>query len=496
MLNKYYLGIDQGTTGTTAILFDENFISVSRGYCETPRYYPAPGLVEHKADEILDSVKSAVSTALKFADAVPSDIVCIGIDHEGESALMWDSETGKAISPVILWQDQRTAATANDLKETHGKLIYDKTALRSDCYFSATKLQWILQNIPEAKTLRAQGRLMAGTLDSWMLWNFTDGKAFATDPSTASRTQLCNIRTGKWDDELLSLYGLQGVRLPQICDSAAAFGETVPEAFLGIKAPITALMCDQQAALLGQGCLQPGMLKTTYGTGCFMLMNTGETPILSESGLLTTVGWQLEGKCTYALDGGIYIAGAATQWLRDGLGIIRTAYESGILAAGVKDNGGVYFVPAFSGLSAPHRDSTATGMMIGLTGGVTKAHIARATLESTAYQVCDLLTAMEQDMRHPITLMRCDGGATANEFLMQFQADISGIPLEVPDQKDTTALGAAFLAAYGAGKTELAKLSTLHKHCRRYDPLMSTDQRQTLLARWKEAVKRCKGWNQ
>ena len=229
MLNRYYLGIDQGTTGTTAILFDENFIAVSRGYCETPRYFPAPGLVEHKAEEILNSVKNAVTSALKFADAVPSDIVCIGIDHEGESALMWDSETGKAISPVILWQDQRTAAAANYLKETHGKLIYDKTALRSDCYFSATKLQWIMQNSPEAKKLRDAGRLMAGTLDSFMLWNFTG--AFATDPSTASRTQLCNIRTGAWDEELLELYGLQGVRLPEIRDSAAPFGQTLPEAF-------------------------------------------------------------------------------------------------------------------------------------------------------------------------------------------------------------------------------------------------------------------------
>lgn len=495
MLNKYFLGIDQGTTGTTAILFDENFVAASRGYCETPCYYPAPGLVEHKAEELLYSVKKAVSAALKFADAVASDVTCIGIDHEGESVLMWDAETGEAISPVITWQDQRTVAAAQQLEQTHGRLIYDKTALHSDCYFSATKLQWMMQNLPQAAALREQGRLMAGNPDAWLLWNLTGGKAFATDASTASRTQLCDVRKGCWDEELLELYGLQGVRLPQIRDSAAPFGVSDPDAFLGIKAPINALMCDQQAALLGQGCLQPGMLKTTYGTGCFMLMNTGESPVLSDSGLLTTVAWQLEGKRTYALDGGIHIAGAATQWLRDGLGIIRAPHETGVLAESVKDNGGVYFVPAFTGLSAPHRDNSATGMIIGITGGVTKAHIARATLESTAYQVCDLLAAIRQDVGHPVTLMRCDGGATANEFLMQFQADISGIPLEIPGQKDTTALGAAFLAAHGAGKAELDQLSTLHKHCRRYDPRMSEDQRQTLLTRWKQAVERCRGWN-
>ncbi|MBQ6947910.1 MAG: glycerol kinase GlpK, partial [Clostridia bacterium] len=487
MLNKYFLGIDQGTTGTTAILFDENFVAASRGYCETPCHYPAPGLVEHKAEEVLDSVKTAVSAALKFADAVAGDIICIGIDHEGESALMWDAETGRAIAPVITWQDQRTVATAKYLEQTQGEMIYKNTALHSDCYFSATKLQWLMQNVPEAATLRDQGRLMAGTLDSWILWNLTGGKSYATDASTASRTQLCNIRAGKWDEELLELYGLRGVRLPEIRDSAAPFGQSDPDAFLGIKAPIAALMCDQQSALLGQGCLQPGMLKTTYGTGCFMLMNTGESPVLSESGLLTTIAWQLNGKRTYALDGGVHIAGAATQWLRDGLGIIRAAQETGALAESVKDNGGVYFVPAFTGLSAPHRDNSATGMMIGLTGGVTKAHIVRATLESTAYQVCDLLAAIEKDSDKPITLMRCDGGATSNDFLMQFQADISGVPLEIPAQKDTTALGIAFLAAYGVGEKDLADLSSLHKHCRRFDPMMSEDQRQTLLAHWKQA---------
>ncbi len=496
MENKYYLGIDQGTTGSTAILFNEKFIAISRGYHETPRYFPAPGLVEHKAEEVLESVKAAVSAALNFADAVPSDIVCIGIDHEGESALMWDAESGKAVSPVILWQDRRTAPTAKQLDLSHGELIRDITALPSDCYFSATKWQWILQNISQAKLCRQNRTLMAGNLDAWLLWNLTGGKVFATDASTASRTQLFDIKKGNWSKELIDLYGLSGVKFPEIRDTAADFGTSDPNAFLGIKAPITALMCDQQAALLGQGCTESGMLKTTYGTGCFMLMNTGDTPVVSDSGLLPTVAWQLDGKRSYALDGGIYIAGAATQWLRDGLGLIRTPAETGILAQSVADNGGLYFVPAFSGLSAPHRDPTATGMMIGITGGVTKAHIARATLESTAYQVCDLLNAMERETGAPITLMRCDGGACANEFLMQFQSDIAGIPLEVPAQKDTTALGAAFAAALSMGLADLSVLKSLHTDCRRYEPHMNADERAMLLARWKDAVERCRGWNE
>lgn len=495
MLNKYYLGIDQGTTGTTAILFDKNFACVGRGYCETPRYFPASDRVEHQAEEILDSIRRAVKAALKFADAVAGEIIGIGIDHEGESVVMWDSESGNAVSPVITWQDGRTVAAAAALKQSHGKLIYERTALESDCYFSATKLQWIVENVPEAQQLRQQGRLMAGNLDAWILWNFTGGKSFATDASTASRTQLCNIRTGTWDAELLELYGLNGVRLPQIMDSGALFGETDPDRFFGIRVPIAALMCDQQAALLGQGCLQPGMLKTTYGTGCFMLMNTGDTPVLSKSGLLTTIAWQLNGKRTYALDGGIHIAGAATQWLRDGLGIIHAPHETQLLAESVKDNGDVYFVPAFTGLGAPHRDNSATGIIVGLTGGITKAHIARATLESTAYQMCDLLNAVAADLPEPISLMRCDGGATANSFLMQFQADISGIPLEIPQQKDTTALGTAYLAANTLGLADLQGISALHNKCRRFDPQMSEDQRQSLLARWRQAVQRCRGWN-
>ncbi len=495
-MSKYFLGIDQGTTGVAALLFDREFMPVARGYREIAQYYPAAGWVEHDPDNIYMMMCEAVGEAMTAAGAAPDDILAIGIDHEGESVALWDSETGKPVYPAIVWQDRRTAARAKELELCYGALFRDKTALTPDSYFTATKIEWILKNVPLCGELYAKNRLMAGNMDAWMLYRMTGGKAHKTDASTASRTMLYNIHTGAWDGELCRMLGIDPAILPEVGDSARHFGVSDSAVFLGIKAPITALLNDQQAALLGQGCIKKGSLKTTYGTGCFMLMNTGDTPVHSENGLLTTVAWQIDGKRTYALDGGIYIAGAATQWLRDGLGIINSAKESAPLALSIPDNGGVYFVPAFSGLAAPHWDPYAAGMMIGITGGTTRAHIVRATEESIAYQVTDLATAMEKDAGLPITLMRCDGGAVHDKFLMQFQADMLNLPLEIPSCAEATAQGAAFAAAVGAGLARFKDAEKLFSVKTRYTPDMIDETRQELLHQWHRAIERAKGWRE
>ncbi|MBQ9802440.1 MAG: glycerol kinase GlpK [Clostridia bacterium] len=494
-MSKYFLGIDQGTTGVTALLFDTDFNPVARGYREITQYYPQAGRVEHDPENIWEMLREATREAMQTAGAAPDDILAIGIDHEGESVALWDRETGKPVYPAIVWQDRRTATRAAELDATHGELFRAKTALTPDSYFSATKIEWILKNVSECDALLAKNRLIAGNMDAWMLYKMTGGKAHKTDASTASRTMLYNIESGAWDEELCAVCGIDRAILPEVGDSARDFGKCDPDAFLDISAPVCAMLNDQQAALLGQGCIKKGMLKTTYGTGCFMLMNTGNTPIRSENGLLTTVAWQINGKRTYALDGGIYIAGAATQWLRDGLGIISSAKESAPLALSVPDNGGVYFVPAFSGLAAPHWDPFAGGMMIGLTGGTTRAHIVRATEEAIAYQVTDLSAAMEKDAATPITLMRCDGGAVHDKFLMQFQADMLNIPLEIPSCAEATAQGSAFAAAVGAGLAKFEDAEKLFSVKTRYLPDMKDTVRAKLLHGWHRAVERAKGWN-
>ena len=422
-MSKYFLGIDQGTTGVTAMLFDKAFAPIARGYCEIIQYYPDNGWVEHDPENIWQAVITATDEAMKSALAAPCDIIAIGIDHEGESAMLWDNVTGKAVYPAIVWQDKRTAARAEELGREYGDLFRQKTALNPDSYFSATKIEWILQNLPTCRDLLRDGRLRAGNMDSWLLFKMTGGTAHKTDASTASRTMLYNIESGTWDTEICDILGIDVAILPEIGDSARAFAESDPESFLGICAPISAMLCDQQAALLGQGCVKKGMIKTTFGTGCFMLMNTGEAPVYSESGLVTTVAWQIDGKRTFALDGGVYTAGAAIGWLRDELGIIKSASECSALALSVKDNGGVYFVPAFSGLGAPHNDPYARGTMVGLTRGTTRAHLVRAADEAMGYQVADLAKIMEHDTDLPIALMRCDGGAVRDKFLMQFVSD-------------------------------------------------------------------------
>lgn len=491
---NYYLGLDQGTTGVTAILFDKQWRQAGRGYREIRQIYPQGGWVEHDAMDIWHAACAAVQQALRAADAAPKDILAIGLDHEGESVMLWDKVTGTPLHNTIVWQDRRTAQMAEEMAAKHGEFIRSRTGLAVDSYFSALKLRWLLDNVPEAREKLSQGRLLAGNMDAWLAWNITGG-AHVTDPSTASRTMLMNLRTCQWDEEILSLLEIPREILPEISDSAAMFGNADPQRFCGISAPLCGLLNDQQAALFGQNCFEKGGVKTTYGTGCFMLMNTGSKPVISENGLVTTVGWRLNGETTYALDGGIYISGAATQWLRDGLKIISSAAETEGMAYAAGDNGGVYFVPAFTGLAAPYWDSYARGMMIGITGGTTREQIVRATLESSAYQVCDLLKVMERDAGAAITAMRCDGGAVANGFLMQFQADILGIPLHVPKITDTTALGAAFMAAIGGGFYRRAEeLRNCWQLERTYEPKMSLDQREALLERWHSAVERAKGW--
>lgn len=489
-MRKYILGIDQGTTGVTAMLFDKNLAPISRGYCEIEQFYPQNGWVEHDPENIWVAVKNAVTEAMKNANASPADILAIGIDHEGESAMVWDKESGSPVYPAIVWQDKRTSARAEELEEEFGDLFRRKTALSPDSYFSATKIEWILKNVPTSRTW------LAGNMDAWILYKMTGGKEHKTDASTASRTMLYNIESGTWDEEICGIFGIDVGILPEIGDSARIFGISDPDAFLGIRAPICAMLCDQQAALLGQGCVRKGMLKTTYGTGCFMLMNTGDEPVYSQNGLVTTVAWQIGGKRTFALDGGVYDAGTAVQWLRDGLGIIDSASECSALAMSVKDNSGVYFVPAFSGLGAPHHDPYARGMMIGLTRGTTRAHIVRAADEAMAYQVADLAKLMEKDTATPITLMRCDGGAVRDKFLMQFGADMMNIPIEIPDCTEATVRGAAFAAAVGLGFADINDAESLFSVKTRYIPTMNEENRTRLQNEWHRAVERAKKWQE
>lgn len=495
MSNKYYLGLDQGTTGTTALLLNDRWEVAARGYQEHRQIYPKPGWIEHDPLEIWKAILDSIQMALDAAGANPEEIACIGLDNQGETVVVWDRFSGMPIYNAIVWQDRRTSRYADSLAEEYGSLIREKTGLMIDSYFSATKIKWILDNVEGAREKARQGRLIAGTLDSWMIWKMTHGGVHVTDYSTASRTMLLNIHTADWDDEILDILELDRRLLPKLCDSSMIYGYTDPLDFFGAQIPISGSVVDQQAALFGQACYTPGSIKTTYGTGCFMLMNTGDKPVYSKNGLLTTVAWGLSGKLTFALDGGIYIAGAATQWLRDGIGIIEHASQTEQMAVDAGNNGGVFFVPAFAGLAAPHWDSYARGMIIGLTGGTTREQIVRATLEATAYQVKDNLDVMNLDASIPIEIMRADGGAVNNRFLMQFQADILGIAVDIPQISDTTALGAAYLAALGIGEFEsIYELSHHWKLARRYEPKMSGDERETLLYNWHRAVERAKNW--
>lgn len=490
---KYILALDQGTTSSRAIVFDYAGAVVSVAQQEFRQIFPKPGWVEHDANEIWASQSSVATEALTKANLSGSDIDAIGITNQRETTVVWDRATGQPICNAIVWQDRRTAAACDKLKaKGWAKKIAKKTGLVVDAYFSGTKLQWILENVPSAKAKARAGQLAFGTVDSWLIWNLTGGALHITDPSNASRTMLYNIATGDWDDELLKMLGVPRAVLPEVRASSEVYGATN---LFGAATPIAGIAGDQQAALFGQVCTKPGMVKNTYGTGCFMLMNTGTDIVPSRNNLLTTVAWRIGNRTEYALEGSIFIAGAVVQWLRDGLGIIQASSEVESLAAQVKDNGGVYLVPAFAGLGAPHWDQYARGIMIGLTRGSTRAHIARAALEGIAHQVDDVLRAMEKDAGIKLKELRVDGGACVNNLLMQFQADLLGVPVVRPKVSETTALGAAYLAGLATGYWKDQKqIAAQWQADRRFVPTIKPNVRKEQIAGWTKALARSKDW--
>lgn len=460
---------------------------------EFPQLYPEPGWVEHNPQDLWETQSSVAMEAISRAGVSPGDVAAIGITNQRETTLVWDRRTGEPIYNAIVWQDRRTAPFCDQLKtKGHANLIRKKTGLVVDAYFSATKLYWILNNVPGAKARARAGELAFGTVDSWLVWNLTGGKCHVTDVSNASRTMLLNIKTGEWDEELLKLFGISPKLLPEVRSSSEIYGNAN---FFSPSIPIAGIAGDQQAALFGQVCTKPGMVKNTYGTGCFMLMHTGDKLVPSKNQLLTTIAWKVGKKLEYALEGSVFIAGAVVQWLRDGLGIIRTSSEVETLANEVKDTGGVYVVPAFAGLGAPHWDQYARGTMAGITRGTTKAHIARAALESIAYQVADILHAMEADAGIKLKELRVDGGACQNNMLMQFQADLLNVPVIRPRIAETTALGAAYLAGLAVGYwKKQAEIARQWQVDRQFTPMMKPAERKQFMAGWNKALARAQGW--
>ena len=496
MTQQYILALDQGTTSSRAILFDREGRAVRTAQQEFEQLYPQPGWVEHRPEDIWSSQLNAVHVLLRESGIETDQIKAIGITNQRETTIIWNRETGEPIHNAIVWQCRRTAEDCDRMRaEGLAALFQERTGLVLDAYFSGTKVRWLLHNVPGARELAEQGRLAFGTVDSWLIWKLTGGRVHATDVSNASRTLLFNIERGEWDDELLAALDVPRSVLPHVAPSSALIGETDPALF-GSAIPIAGIAGDQQAALFGQVCTTPGMSKNTYGTGCFMLLNTGEELVRSKSNLLTTVGWQIgDGPLEYALEGSVFIAGAAIQWLRDGLRIIGTAAETEALATSVEDNAGVYFVPAFVGLGAPHWDAYARGTIVGLTRGSTREHIARAALESIAYQTSDVLRCMRDDSGIDLTELRVDGGAARNDFLMQFQADILGIPVVRPVNTETTAAGAAFLAGLAVGFWQsVDDLAEMWQRERTFEPNMSKSDRERLLSDWTRAVERSRNW--
>jgi glycerol kinase len=490
---RYILALDQGTTSSRAILFDHagNIAAVAQR--EFPQIFPKPGWVEHNPLDIWASQIGVASEVLQLANCTAADIAAIGITNQRETTVVWDRDTGQPMGNAIVWQDRRTASVCDALKKRKlDRVIRRKTGLVLDAYFSATKVQWILKHVPGAQARAKAGKLAFGTVDSWLVWNLTGGAVHVTDASNASRTMLYDIRKGDWDDELLKIFGVPRSMLPEVRSSSEVYGHTT---LLGAPVPIAGIAGDQQAALFGQVCTKPGMVKNTYGTGCFMLMNTGTVPIASKNNLLTTVAWRIGKRTEYALEGSIFIAGAVVQWLRDGLGIIRTSAEVEALAASVPDTDGVYLVPAFAGLGAPHWDQYARGALVGLTRGSTSAHVARAALEGIALQVMDVLKAMEADAGIRLKELRVDGGACANNLLMQLQADLLNVPVVRPRVAETTALGAAYLAGLAVGYWKnQADIARQWQADRRFTPKMKPATRKALAAGWQKALARAKGW--
>ncbi len=490
------LAIDQGTTGSTALLLDHDVRVVAHHNVEFPNHYPQPGHVEHDTAEIWTSVEAAVRGALAKTDG-PVKIVAIGITNQRETSLFWDRQTGEPIHRALVWQDRRTADRCQALKDAgHEALFRARTGLVLDPYFSGTKAGWLLDNVPGARARAEAGELAFGTIDTWLTWKLCGGQAVdssphATDPSNASRTLLFDIHRLAWDEELCGILGVPMSTLPRICDNAEVLGHTAGLGFLPDGIPVAGMAGDQQAALFGQACFAPGEAKCTYGTGAFVLLNTGETAVPSEHGLLTTVGWRLEGRTTYALEGSAFIAGAAVQWLRDGLGFFKSAPEIESLAASVDDSGGVSFVPALAGLGAPHWRPDARGILCGLTRGTTRAHVARAVLEGIALQISDILGAMSADAGQPLQALKVDGGAARNDLLMQFQADVLDVTCVRPTVLETTALGAAFLGGLGAGFWDSpAAITAAWKEDRSFAPTLTAEERAGHLARWADAIAR------
>jgi glycerol kinase len=494
--SRYVLALDQGTTSSRAILFDhEASIVASRAY-EFTQHYPKPGWVEHDAEEIWDSQIRALRDVVAEAGASFDEIAAIGITNQRETAVVWDRKTGEPVYRAIVWQSRQTVPICDDLKKRDLEpLFHDRTGLVVDAYFSGTKIRWILDEVADARKRAGRGELCFGTIDSWLIYRLTGGQVHATEPSNASRTLLYNIYDRRWDPELLEILDVPPEILPEVLDSSGVFGETDPSLTGGVSLPIAGVAGDQQAALFGQTCFEPGSAKNTYGTGCFILMNTGEEPTRSESGLLTTIAWGLGGGVEYALEGSIFVAGAGVQWLRDGLGLISSAPESESLATSVADTGGVYLVPAFTGLGAPYWDPRARGTVVGLTRGSGRAHLVRATLEAIAYQTRDVLHCFERDTGLRPDQLKVDGGATANDFLMQFQSDILGIPVRRPRVLETTALGAAYLAGLAVGfwpdRSALEQDAELD---RVFEPSMEESNREALYQGWLRAVERARDW--
>ncbi|MBE7099200.1 glycerol kinase GlpK [Bacillus cereus] len=495
-MKKYILSLDQGTTSSRAILFNKKGEIVHSAQKEFTQHFPKPGWVEHNAQEIWGSILAVIATCLSEADVKPEQIAGIGITNQRETAVVWDKTTGKPIYNAIVWQSRQTVEICDELKEKgYSEMVREKTGLLIDAYFSGTKVKWILDNVEGAREKAENGDLLFGTIDTWLVWKLSGGKAHVTDYSNASRTLMFNIHDLQWDDELLDMLTVPKSMLPEVRPSSEIYGETIDYHFFGQNVPIAGVAGDQQAALFGQACFGEGMAKNTYGTGCFMLMNTGEKAVASEHGLLTTIAWGIDGKVNYALEGSIFVAGSAIQWLRDGMRMFKDASESEVYASRVASTDGVYVVPAFVGLGTPYWDSEVRGAMFGVTRGTTKEHFIRATLESLAYQTKDVLCAMEADSGIELKTLRVDGGAVKNNFLMKFQSDILDVPVERPVINETTALGAAYLAGLAVGywknQDEIKEQWHMDK---RFEPTMEAETSEELYAGWKKAIEATKAF--
>jgi glycerol kinase len=492
---RFVLALDQGTTGSTALVVDPEGLVRGRGHVELPQLFPRPGWVEHDPAQIWATTVQALGHAVTSAGITPAEIAAVGITNQRETTILWERGSGRPVGNAIVWQCRRTAALCDRLRADGVEPeIRRKTGLVVDAYFSGTKIRWMLDHEPALERRAERGELCFGTVDAWLLWQLTGGTVHATDPSNASRTLCYDIHRRAWDAELCRILGVPMALLPEVKPSAGVFGETAREDWLPAGIPVAGIAGDQQAALFGQACVEPGMAKNTYGTGCFALLNTGERAVASREGLLTTVAWTMEGRTAYALEGAVFIAGAAVQWLRDGLGIIRQAAETQALAESVPDTGGVYLVPAFVGLGAPYWDPYARGTLVGVTRGTTRAHLARAALEAIAYQSRDVLDTMRRESGVPVTTLRVDGGAAANDFLCQFQADLLGVEVLRPSVTETTGLGAAYLAGVGAGLWKSRELAGRWKLERKFTPAMSENARAAAYEGWRRAVERSRGW--